>query len=141
MARPVLDKDIYTVPLTPKGGTNNAAHSYICASNHPSSDFLASGYTEKVSSKDILQYFLIGGIIYTALGDYERAVHFYELAIIAPATNAVSKIQLEAYSKRLLVGLIWKGVVSDPSENPCQACAPDHLKATRYAKIHESHSL
>lgn len=114
MARPVLDKDIYTFPLTPKTGTNNAITSYLCASNHPSSDFLASGFTEKVTARDILQYFLMGGIIYTTLGDYERAIHFYELAVVAPATNAVSKIQLEAYSKRLLVGLIWKGVVSAP---------------------------
>ena len=114
MARPVLDKDIYTFPPTPKAGTNNAITSYICASNHPSSDFLASGFTEKVTSKDILQYFLIGGIIYTALENYERAIHFYELAIIAPATNAVSKIQVDAYVKRLLVGIIWKGVVSAP---------------------------
>ena len=119
MARPVLDKDIYTFPLTPKSGTNNAISSYICALHHPSSDFLASGFTEKVTSKDILQYFLVGGIIYTALGDYERALHFYELAIIAPATTAVSKIQLDAYSKRLLVGLIWKGVVSAPKEIYC----------------------
>ncbi|KAL8795031.1 MAG: hypothetical protein Q9195_002479 [Heterodermia aff. obscurata] len=70
----------------------------------------SSGFTEKISSKDILQYFLLGGMIYTALKDWERAVHFYDMAIITPATNAVSKIQIEAYNKRLLVGVLWKGI-------------------------------
>ena len=51
-------------------------------------------------------------MIYTALKDWERAVHFYDMVIIVPASSAVSKIQLEAYNKRLLVGILWKGVVS-----------------------------
>lgn len=111
LARPVLDKDIYTFPLTPKAEKANTMNYYPCSRNQPSSNFLTSGFTDKLVSKDILKYFLLGGMIYTALGQYERAVHFYELAIIHPTTSAVSKIQLEAYSKRLLVGLLWKGVV------------------------------
>ena len=114
MAKPVLDKDIYSFPLNHRTGASNPLNRYICSRNQSSSNFItpSSGFTEKILSKDILQYFLLGGMIYTALRDWERAVHFYEMAIIAPNTNAVSKIQLEAYNKRLLVGILWKGIVS-----------------------------
>ena len=50
-------------------------------------------------------------MIYTALKEWERAIQFYEMAIIAPTSNTASRIQIQAYSKRLLVGLIWRGVV------------------------------
>ena len=114
MARPVLDKDIYSFPLIHRTGASNSLNRSVCSQKQPSSNFItpSSGFTEKISSKDILQYFLLGGMIYTALKDWERAVHFYEMAIITPTTNTVSKIQLEAYNKRLLVGILWKGIVS-----------------------------
>ena len=114
MAKLVLDKDIYSFPLNQRPGPSNPLNRLICSRNQSSSNFItpSSGFTEKLSYKDILQYFLLGGMIYTALKDWKRAVHFYEMAIIAPATHVVSKIQLEAYNKRLLVGILWKGTVS-----------------------------
>ena len=114
MAKPVLDKDVYSFPGNHRTGASNPLHRLICSRNQSSSNFItpSSGFTEKISSKDILQYFLLGGMIYTGLKDWERAVHFYDMAIITPASNVVSKIQLEAYNKRLLVGILWKGIVS-----------------------------
>lgn len=113
LAKPVLDRDIYSFPANPKAGANTVTH-YVSSRKQPSSNYITtvSGFTDKITSKEMLLYFLLGGMIYTALKDWERAIHFYEIVIIAPATNAVSKIQMEAYTKRLLVGLIWKGVVS-----------------------------
>ena len=51
-------------------------------------------------------------MIYTGLKDWDRALHFYEIAVMAPASNAPSMIQVEAYRKRVLVGIIAKGYVS-----------------------------
>lgn len=114
MAKPVLDKDIYSFPLYLKAGAANMLNQPVCSRHQPSSNFITttSGFSERVTSKDILSYFLLGGMIYTGLRDWARGIHFYEIAIVAPATNAVSKIQVEAYNKRLLVGLLWKGIVS-----------------------------
>lgn len=51
-------------------------------------------------------------MIYTGLKDWERALHFYEIAVIWPINNKVSMIQVEAYKKRVLVGILAYGGVS-----------------------------
>ena len=57
-------------------------------------------------------YFLYGGMIYLGLKDWTRALLFLEIVIIAPTSNAASMIQVEAYKKWVLVGLLLKGTVS-----------------------------
>lgn len=53
-------------------------------------------------------------MIYTGLKDWERALHFYEVAVMWPTGNKVSLIQVEAYKKRVLVGILAHGGVSTP---------------------------
>ncbi|WAQ96152.1 CSN3-like protein [Mya arenaria] len=59
-------------------------------------------------SKDFLCFYYYGGIIYTALKKYDRALYFFEIVITCPST-AVSHIMLEAYKKYILVALILHG--------------------------------
>ena len=47
-----------------------------------------------------------------ALKNWERALQFLEIVIMSPANNTASLIQVEAYKKRVLVGLLYKGRVS-----------------------------
>lgn len=61
-------------------------------------------------SKHFLLYYYYGGMIYTALKNYERAMYFFEVAIATPSM-AVSHIMLEAYKKYILVALILQGKV------------------------------
>jgi len=58
--------------------------------------------------KYILLFFYYGGMIFTALKKYERALYYYEACVTIP-TLAVSHIMLEAYKKFLLVSLIVHG--------------------------------
>jgi len=58
--------------------------------------------------KYILLFFYYGGMIFTALKKYERALYYYEACVTIP-TLAVSHIMLEAYKKFLLVTLIVHG--------------------------------
>ncbi|XP_058792500.1 COP9 signalosome complex subunit 3 [Phymastichus coffea] len=62
-------------------------------------------------AKHFLLYFYYGGMIYTALKNYERALYFYEVCVLTPA-SAVSHIMLEAYKKYILVSLILNGKIS-----------------------------
>lgn len=115
--KPLLDHDIYSFPYDPYDKENAAyksMHPYLCSHHESSSTFLthAFGFTVKLDYKDPLQYFLLGGMLYTGLKDWERALHFYELAIITPINQKISKIQLEAYKKRVLVGILEYGGVS-----------------------------
>lgn len=59
-------------------------------------------------ARDFLCYYYYGGMIYTALKQYDRALYFFEIAITTPSM-AVSHVMLEAYKKYILVALILQG--------------------------------
>ncbi|XP_047360513.1 COP9 signalosome complex subunit 3 isoform X2 [Vespa velutina] len=61
-------------------------------------------------SKFFLLYYYYGGMIYTALKNYDRALYFFEVCVTTPAM-AVSHIMLEAYKKYILVSLILHGKI------------------------------
>ncbi|XP_043648697.1 COP9 signalosome complex subunit 3 [Drosophila teissieri] len=62
-------------------------------------------------AKYFLLYFYYGGMIYTAVKNYERALYFFEVCITTPAM-AMSHIMLEAYKKFLMVSLIVEGKIA-----------------------------
>lgn len=64
----------------------------------------------KYDPKFFLLYYYYGGMIYTAVKKYERALYFFEAAITTPS-YAVSHIVLEAYKKYILVSLIYHGKI------------------------------
>jgi len=61
-------------------------------------------------AKHFLLYYYYGGMIYTALKQYDRALYFYETAITTPSM-AVSHIMLESYKKFILVSLLVHGKI------------------------------
>lgn len=61
-------------------------------------------------SKHFLLYYYYGGMIYTAIKSYDRALYFFEVVVTVPAM-VVSHIMLEAYKKYILVSLILHGKV------------------------------
>ncbi|KAG0305395.1 hypothetical protein BGZ98_004197 [Dissophora globulifera] len=63
-----------------------------------------------INYKDFLLYHYYGGMIYAYLKNFERAVEFFKLAVSAPAEVA-SAIQIEAYKKYVLTGLLQYGKV------------------------------
>ncbi|KAH8302766.1 hypothetical protein KR044_010644 [Drosophila immigrans] len=62
-------------------------------------------------AKYFLLYYYYGGMIYTAVKNYERALYFFEVCITTPAM-AMSHIMLEAYKKFLMVSLIVEGKIA-----------------------------
>jgi len=58
--------------------------------------------------KHILLYFYYGGMIFTALKMFDKALYYFEACVTVP-TFAVSHIMMEAYNKYLLVSLIVNG--------------------------------
>lgn len=61
-------------------------------------------------AKYFLLYYYYGGMIYTALKNYDRGLYFFEVAISTPAL-AMSHIMLESYKKFILVSLVLHGKV------------------------------
>ncbi|XP_076060686.1 COP9 signalosome subunit 3 [Oratosquilla oratoria] len=60
--------------------------------------------------KYFLLYYYYGGMVYTAVKNYERAQYFFRVCITTPAF-AVSHIMLEAFKKHILVSLILEGKI------------------------------
>ncbi|XP_002741557.1 COP9 signalosome complex subunit 3-like, partial [Saccoglossus kowalevskii] len=81
-ALPFLDVDI--TEISKEGGLYDATH-FLC-------------------------YYYYGGMIYTALKQWNKAIYYYEIAITTPSM-AVSHIMLEAYKKFILVSLILHGKI------------------------------
>lgn len=76
-------------------------------------DITSIATTEDVNhdAKYFLLYYYYGGMIYTAVKNYDRALYFFEVAVSTPAM-AMSHIMLEAYKKFILVSLIINGKIS-----------------------------
>ncbi|XP_065826764.1 COP9 signalosome complex subunit 3-like [Oscarella lobularis] len=71
-------------------------------------DFVQEGNGFDV--KMLLLYYYYGGMIYTGIKQFDKALFFFEAAVTTPA-QAVSAIMLEAYKKYILVSLLLHGKV------------------------------
>ena len=88
---------------------------YLSSRHDTSSTFITpeSGLSAKLEYRDHLIYFLYGAMIFMALKKWKRALLFLEIVIMSPVANNVSKIQVDAYKKWVLISLLSKGNVSD----------------------------
>ena len=91
------------------------SHSYARAARYLSNfqvlkigDMRATGF----SQSDYLRFWYYGGLVFTGMKDFGRAIEYYEACFSAPAT-ALSAPALEAFKKHVLVSLIHRGQ-SDP---------------------------
>ena len=115
MALPVLDHNIYHFPSITNKSAENSMFPHLSSPHDSSSTFITpeSGLSGKLEYRDHLIYFLYGAMIYMGLKKWKRACLFLEIVIMSPAVSSVSKIQVEAYKKWVLVSLLYKGYVSD----------------------------
>jgi len=60
--------------------------------------------------RDLLLYYYYGGMIYTGLKEYKKALGFFRLAVTTPAL-VLSSIMVEAYKKYILLSLLVHGKV------------------------------
>eukprot|EP00271_Cylindrocystis_brebissonii_P018242 TRINITY_DN5087_c0_g3_i1.p1 TRINITY_DN5087_c0_g3~~TRINITY_DN5087_c0_g3_i1.p1 ORF type:complete len:458 (-),score=92.02 TRINITY_DN5087_c0_g3_i1:773-2146(-) len=99
-------------------------------------DFKKTG----LQTRDFLLYCYYGGMIYTGVKQYQRAIELFQHTLTAP-TNAISAISVAAYKKYMLLSLIVNGTVpSFPKvtsivvqRNLKQLSAPYHSFAVSYS--------
>ena len=114
-ALPVLDHNIFHFPPTTNKSAENSMFPHLSSHHDSSSTFITpdSGLSAKLEYRDHLIYFLYGAMIFMGLKKWKRALHFLEIVIMSPMVSNVSKIQVDAYKKWVLVSLLYKGHVSD----------------------------
>lgn len=61
-------------------------------------------------AKYFLTYYYFGGVIYTAMKNYSRAITFFEIALTT-LLPVMSQIMVESYKKFVLVSIIHLGSV------------------------------
>ena len=108
-ALPILDKNIYAFPQTP---AKNLPDELLCEEQDLSNSFITakSGFSLSLKPDYILEYYLLGAHTYIGMRNYSRARLFLEYLILTPTSqHACSALQVEAYKKWLLVGLLSQG--------------------------------
>ncbi|KAL1976431.1 hypothetical protein VTN31DRAFT_2713 [Thermomyces dupontii] len=113
LSLPVLDKDVFFFPTHTDHTFLQRSEPIPCASHEISANYItvSSGLTRSFGHREYLKYFLYGGMIYGALKEWGKALHFLTIAISAPSVNTVSLIMVEAYKKWVLFQLLDKGDV------------------------------
>ena len=106
-AADILDRPIYHISANLDKATATRNYQYLCSAES-SSAYLTpgTGLTEKFNHRTYLEYYLYGGIAFIALKEWEKALFFLEVCLGAPTSNTASYIQVEAYRKFVLVGLL-----------------------------------
>ena len=108
-ALPILDKNIYAFPTAPP---KNVPEELPSEEHELSNGFITtkSNFTGKVQTEHILEYYLLGAHIYIGLRHYARARLFLEHILLTPSQQHISSmLQVEAYKKWVLVGLLAEG--------------------------------
>ncbi|KIW03042.1 uncharacterized protein PV09_05694 [Verruconis gallopava] len=109
-ALPVLQATIHSFP-SPKFTAIEGQ--YPCSTHQDSSAYIteASGLSDKLTTYDVHEFFLLGGMILIGLQRWEDARLYLECVIISPSGGSPSIFQVEAYKKWVLVGCIIKGTL------------------------------
>lgn len=108
-ALPILDQNIFAYPQTvPKNvPTEPFTTDFDLSNAFITSD---SGFTEKIKPEHVLEYYLLGAHVYIGARNFQRARLFLEHVILHPTQHhTASSLQVEAYKKWLLVGLLSEG--------------------------------
>ncbi|RVX75409.1 hypothetical protein B0A52_00762 [Exophiala mesophila] len=103
----ILDRPIYHVPLV-----SDLRPPRLCAGTDQIWSFLnpATGLTHPINTRMFLEYYLLGAMAYLAVRRYKDAVLFLDIVLSAPtAQNVASAVQVAAYKKWLMLGLIMRG--------------------------------
>jgi COP9 signalosome complex subunit 3 len=137
-ALPVLDRAIYNFPATT---SSNLDGQYLCSEGRDSSAYITykSELTTQIHYRQVQEYYLLGGIIYLALGPrrYEDARLCFEMVLMSPTQNVATGFMLEAYRKWLLLGVLIDGKspdipkgVAPTASRVLQAAAKPYLALT-----------
>ncbi|KAI5285423.1 hypothetical protein KEM54_000589 [Ascosphaera aggregata] len=112
-AIPLLDKDIYHIPCSADEKLAKLNGTIPCNPTEPVNSYITrrSGLTDKLATRQVLEYFLYGAMIYMGVGNWKRAIHFLNIVLRAPTRRCVSKVQVEAYKKWILANLIEHATV------------------------------
>ncbi|ETN42611.1 uncharacterized protein HMPREF1541_01768 [Cyphellophora europaea CBS 101466] len=112
----IIDRPIYHIPASIDKQVEARAYKYRCSVQDSSASYitLASGLTQKITSRMFLDYNFMCALCYMALGQYSKAIPLLEVILIAPTASGVtSLLAVEAYKKWVLLNLLILGYLPE----------------------------
>ena len=105
----IIENDIWHFPVV-----ESRPGLLPCSTHETSSTYVTvtSGLSARLTYQEILQYYLFAAMIHMMRKNWEAASDFLEIVIEWPTNNLTSMIQVKAYEKWVLVGLLLNGKVS-----------------------------
>jgi len=108
----ILDRPLYHIPTDVTKPAEARSSKYLCSAHESSVAYLTptTGLTQKITSRMYLEFYLMAGMCHMALRQYQKALFFLEVVLVAPTQqNVASAIMVEAYKKWLLLKLLVTG--------------------------------
>ncbi|KAK2625304.1 hypothetical protein QTJ16_005673 [Diplocarpon rosae] len=134
-ALPVLDKFILFFPVS----SSPPKPKYLCDMSLSPATFLTHAFkhTAKLKYQEILEYFLWSAMAQMAAHNWDGAMHCLESVVTYPTRDGgVSKIQVEAYKKWVLVGLLREGkLLPLPKSTSITPAKVFHIMAKPYETL------
>ena len=112
-ALPILERQIFRFPTSSGQAYRKHIERPSCSEHTLGDTFIsdASGFSANLTYRDHAKYFLYGAMIYMALQNWDKALHWLSIVISSPVNDSVTKIMVEAYKKWVLVSLLGHGKV------------------------------
>jgi COP9 signalosome complex subunit 3 len=106
-ALPIINRLIHSFPSQSSHGFDG---DFPCSDHLDSSGYitLRSGLTNKISERDVQEYYLLAAMICIGVGrrKWEDALTYLEMVITTPSQNTATGFMLEAYQKFLLLSCL-----------------------------------
>lgn len=137
-AEPILDNYIHSLPSQiPAAVREGSEYSVAAADVARSGEFIhkASGHSDKVTSVDVQEYYVLGALAYLGLRQFTKAQHFLEHVLIMPSANVANGLMLEAYKKWVLLSCLVSG---EPKTIPRSANATAIKQVRGASKAYEA---
>ncbi|KAL3424639.1 COP9 signalosome complex subunit 3 [Phlyctema vagabunda] len=135
LATPIVEKNILYFP----GVLSQPRAKFYCDMSLPAPSYINSQtkLSEKLKTIDVLEYFLLSGMIYIGLQQWKNAMTCLESAVTYPTKDgACSKVMVTAYKKWLLCGILIDGKVPKlPRDTGSNAAKMYHILAKPYDTV------
>jgi COP9 signalosome complex subunit 3 len=113
-AIPVLDNYIHSLPSNIPATVTALEYSTPSARVMNSGEYIThrSGHSEKITLRDVEEYYVLGAMAYMGVHQYRKARDFLEHVLVVPVGNGVANgLYLEAYKKWVLLSCLVDGSV------------------------------
>lgn len=109
----ILNRPIYHIPTSEATKPlEKRLSKFVCSPHESTVAYInpQTGLSGRITSRVYLEYYFLSALCFLGMQNWEKAQEFLEVVLTTPTSqNVASLIQLEAYRKWLLVGLLIDG--------------------------------